>query len=126
MTTPWMYTPVNPATFGHVFYPTQAYGYQGTLSVTSSSANGSEGGAAVASAAPTIPAKEQIMDSVLKQVDYYFSEENLKKDVFLRSKVRKLRAEFCGGQNDHLPAAVQKAFSVLSSFDFHSPLDVDG
>ena len=93
MATQWMYTAVNnPVTFGHLYYPTQAYGYQGALPGTS--ANGSDGGAATASAAsaPTIPAKEQIMDSVLKQVDYYFSEENLKKDVFLRSKVRVILA----------------------------------
>lgn len=53
----------------NVFYPSTAFGFQ-------------------APAGAAAPSKQQIMESVKKQVDYYFSVENLSKDIFLRSKVR--------------------------------------
>ena len=55
----------------NVFYPPAAYG----MGLNS---------AAVASAAAS---KLQIMESVRKQIDYYFSMDNLCKDIFLRSKM---------------------------------------
>lgn len=67
----------------HVYYPPTAYGFPTTMAT----AAGSAGGNVVPVAA--LPAKEAIMESVKKQVDYYFSAENLSKDVFLRSKVGK-------------------------------------
>lgn len=53
----------------NVFYPPTAYGYQPSA------------------AGPVGISKEQIMESVKHQIDYYFSVENMVKDIFLRSKV---------------------------------------
>ena len=57
MAAPMMYTPPAP-----VFYPPAAYGV---------ASNG----------------METLMAAIRKQIDYYFSEENLVKDMFLRSKM---------------------------------------
>lgn len=54
----------------NVYYPPSAYGMPAM-----------QPSGAVAS-------KQQVMDSVRKQIEYYFSMENLCKDIFLRSKVR--------------------------------------
>lgn len=53
----------------NVYYPPSAYGMPAM-----------QPSAAAAS-------KQQVMDSVRKQIEYYFSVENLCKDIFLRSKV---------------------------------------
>lgn len=53
---------------GNVYYPPSAYGMPALQ--PSAAAN-----------------KKQVMDSVRKQIEYYFSVENLCKDIFLRSKV---------------------------------------
>ena len=60
----------------NVYYPPTAFGFQVP------GAGGAAGGVAAASTS-----KQLIMESVKKQIDYYFSVDNLCKDIFLRSKV---------------------------------------
>jgi hypothetical protein len=79
-------TPVNGSSYYsssayNLFYPPTAYGYPPAITQ-----------AATTVSSVAVPAKDQIMASVRLQVDYYFSVENLCKDIFLRSKVRTIEA----------------------------------
>ncbi|GAX78278.1 hypothetical protein CEUSTIGMA_g5720.t1 [Chlamydomonas eustigma] len=74
-------TPVNGNSYYsssayNLFYPPTAYGYPPAITQV-----------AAAASSVAVPAKDQIMASVRVQVDYYFSVENLCKDIFLRSKM---------------------------------------
>ncbi|KAG1669191.1 hypothetical protein FOA52_001442 [Chlamydomonas sp. UWO 241] len=84
---PSMYYNTNTA-YSHVYYPPTAYGFAPLVG----GANGggcAPGGhhAGGTPVSPGTPGKDEILQSVRLQINYYFSVENLVKDVFLRSKM---------------------------------------
>lgn len=74
-----------------MFYPASAYGAPGMMGYPN----------------PGMVTRPQVMEAVQRQIDYYFSGENLCKDMFLRAKM---------DQDGWIPLTVVANFNRYCSF----------